>query len=54
MTDNTFRKKISAIMISALITASTVSAALAEVQAYAPQENESSVSGEMDDESNCK
>ena len=54
MTDNTFRKKVSAIMISALITASTVSAAFAEVKAYVPQENDSSVSEEMDDENDIK
>lgn len=50
MTDNNFRKKVSAIMISALITASTVSAAFAEVKAYVPQETESSVSEDMENE----
>ena len=51
MTDNKFRKKVSTIMISAVITASTVSAALAEVKAYVPYENDPSVSDDMNDES---
>lgn len=54
MTDNKFKKKISAIMLSAVITASTVSAALAEVKAYVPYENDSNISDEMEDENNNK
>ncbi|MBQ9460876.1 MAG: hypothetical protein IJU51_03015 [Clostridia bacterium] len=49
MTESNFRKKISALMLATVITASALTAALPASQEFVPEENSTSVSENNDE-----